>query len=180
MLLSRYQHLIACLTFAQPPKTAAERAHRGMFWKVQPLIDGHSNRQQACYCPSGNLVIDETECPWHGRNQRYGEHGCPHCQSIIRKPQGVGVENKDLADADTGIVLRLEPVASAEEMATRQYSPEFGSGTGVLLMSKVGLHFTGAVKRAHSRFPKKFIMQTDKLQRHGDSVVLTATTVAYP
>jgi len=207
MLFSRYQHLIACLTFAEPPKTAAERAHRGMFWKVQPLIDGHNNRRQSCYYPSGNLVVDETECPWHGRNQRYGEHGCPHCQSIIRKPQGIGVENKDLADADTGIVLRLEPVASAEEMATRQYSPEFGSGTGVLLrltqplhatnrhvvadsafasvksavqLSKVGLHFTGAIKRAHARFPKKYILQTDKLQQRGDSVVLTATDSGVP
>ena len=201
MLFSRYQTLVSCLTFAERPRTDEERLRRGMFWKVQPLVDGHNDQRRACYHASGTLVADETECPWHGRNQKYADHGCAHCQSIIRKPQGIGVENKDLADAVTGVVLRIEPVGSKEEMQTREFTREVGSGTGVLLrltkdfrgtkrhvvadsafasvksavqLHKFGLYFTGAIKRAHAKFPKKFIEQTDRLRERGDSIGLTA------
>ena len=34
--------------------------------------------------------------------------GIPHLSKIIRKPEGIGVEYKDVADALTGIMLFIE------------------------------------------------------------------------
>jgi hypothetical protein len=39
MSKSRFEYINRCLTFAKPCETADERAARGDFWAVQPLVD---------------------------------------------------------------------------------------------------------------------------------------------
>ena len=45
---------------------------------------------------------------------------------IIRKPKGFGIEIKDLADVDTGIMLVLELVENKDAMKPRTFTSEYG------------------------------------------------------
>lgn len=145
---------------------------------------------------------DEAICPWRGRDQRYAEDGCPHVTKIVRKPKGVGPEIKTLADCTTGVMLHLELMAPKEEMRQREYCPEHGSGTSLLLRLtkswrasgrivvadsafasvktavklKVinGLYFLGLVKTAHKMFPKQWLNEVPITLRGGHKA-LTAT-----
>ena len=107
----------------------------------------------------------------------------PHVTKIIRKPKGVGMEIKNLADCDSGVMMALEMMAPKDEMARREHASTYGSGTSLLLrLSKNwigtgrvivadptfasvksdvaikehnGLYFMGLVKTVHRKFPKE-------------------------
>ena len=61
-------------------------------------------------------VIDESTGKWFPFLENTPE-GVPHLCKIIRKPQGIGVEHKNVADAQTGITLFLEIQEGKEAMA---------------------------------------------------------------
>lgn len=139
---------------------------------------------------------------WRGHDQRHGEAGCPHVTKIIRKPNGVGMEIKNLCDVDSGVMLVLEIVGPKEEMNDREYTAALGAGTALLLRlsrqfagsgrlvvadsafasvkaavemkKKHGLDFIGLVKTASRKFPKKYCEELE-LEERGDHAVLTAT-----
>lgn len=50
------------------------------------------------------MVVDESMGKWIPFFENTPE-GIPHLSKIIRKPEGIGVEYKDVADALTGIML---------------------------------------------------------------------------
>ena len=60
--------------------------------------------------------------------------GAPTSQKLaIRKPKGVGMEVKNLACCDSGILMALEIMAGKLEMQEREYVREYGAGTSLLL-----------------------------------------------
>mmetsp|Transcript_40905 Transcript_40905/g.93254 ORF Transcript_40905/g.93254 Transcript_40905/m.93254 type:complete len:417 (-) Transcript_40905:7-1257(-) len=59
--------------------------------------------------------MDESMCPWLGRSDR-DSRGMPHKAKIERKPRGVGVEFKDSACVETGVIIFLEIQESAADM----------------------------------------------------------------
>ena len=148
------------------------------------------------------MVADEIMSEWRGKDSRWGLKGCPHVTKIARKPKSTGMEVKNLADCDSGIMMALEIVAPKEEMHTREYHAQYGSGTSLLLRlakpwrgsgrviladsafasvksavalrKELGLYFLGLVKTAHRHFPKKYLQKVP-MEARGDHVVCIAT-----
>ena len=146
-------------------------------------------------------MADESISEWRGKDQRHGKDGCPHVTKIVRKPKGVGMEIKNLADCDSGIMMVLEIVGPKTEMRKRQYAAAYGAGTSLLLRlsadwkgsgrlivadsafasvksavalrNLLGLYFHGLVKTAHSKFPKKYLNEVG-IDRRGGHVICTA------
>ena len=54
--------------------------------------------------PGTECIIDESMGMWKPFFE-YTPEGIPSLRKIARKPQGIGIEYKNLADAETGIIL---------------------------------------------------------------------------
>jgi hypothetical protein len=107
----------------------------------------------------------------------------PHTTKIARKPKGIGCELKSMADASSGIILKLELMEGKDRNRAKKYENVFKSHTAITLrlvedyfgtartviadsaFSSVdtcsalldhGLYFLGIVKTASSRFPKAY------------------------
>eukprot|EP00750_Incisomonas_marina_P005668 INCI14073.1.p1 GENE.INCI14073.1~~INCI14073.1.p1 ORF type:complete len:625 (+),score=97.77 INCI14073.1:326-2200(+) len=199
MSYDRFKKLMRHIDFALQP---APDEQRGVFWKVQPLIDAFNSNRAETFHAGWKLVADESMSAWRGHDQRHGLTGCPHVTKIIRKPKGVGMEIKNLCDVASGVMLVLEIVGPKEEMNDRKYTEALGSGTALLLrlsqrfagsgrlvvadsafasvkaaveLKKThGLDFIGLVKTASRKFPKKYFEELE-LDERGDHAVLTAT-----
>ena len=179
-----------------------EEAASCSFWQVQPLVDAFNDCRKQRVSPGYKLVVDESMSEWRGKDQRHGDSGCPHVTKIIRKPKGVGMEIKNLADCDAGIMMAMEIMARKAEMKTRAFVAEYGSGTALLLRlsqawkgsgrlvvadsafasvksavalkCKNGLYFHGLVKTAHRKFPKKWLNEVP-IDKRGGHVVCETT-----
>ena len=194
MPYSRFKQLMKHLTFAN----VTSREGNGGFWQIQPLIDSFNAIRARMVSPGYKLVGDESMSPWRGKDERFGVRGCPHVTKIIRKPKGVGMEVKNLACCDSGILMALEIMAGKLEMQEREYVREYGGGTSLLLrlsanwhgtgrlivadsafasvksavaLKSRGLYFMGLVKTAHRKFPKKWAQTVEIASRGGHKVV---------
>ena len=197
----RFKNIMKHLVFSYG--VSDEEAASCSFWQVQPLVDAFNDCRVQRVIPGYKLVVDESMSEWRGKDQRYGaKSGCPHVTKIIRKPKGVGMEIKNLACCDSGIMMALEIMAGKEEMRTRTFVREYGSGTALLLrLSQAwkgsgrlvvadsafasvksaialkctnGLYFHGLVKTAHRKFPKKWLNEVP-IDVRGGHVVLETT-----
>ncbi|KAL5474749.1 hypothetical protein EMCRGX_G026742 [Ephydatia muelleri] len=133
--------------------------------------------------PGTEVVMDESMGKWIPMFEGTPE-GVPHLTKIIRKQCGVGIEYKDVADVNTGIILFLEIQEGAELMASKKYCDQYpkhvaltlrlteflhGKGHAVYgdsyfasfqtarALLAHGTYFTGLVKNATKGFPKKFL-----------------------
>ena len=205
MSFYRFKLLGDNLTFATTPP-ADERA-RCAFWKVQPLVNAFNKNRKDGFVASFKVVADESMFEWQGRDQRHGEAGCPHVTKIIRKPKSVGMEVKNLACVQTGIILVLEIMAGKDEMGEREFAAALGAGTALLLRLTAslkasgriviadsafasvksavrlrkdnGLFFLGHVKTATRQFPKKYFCEV-AMEARGDYVTLTSESEGVP
>ena len=146
--------------------------------------------------------MDESLSAWRGKDGNYCSDGMPHVTKIKRKPKGVGAELKDAACSQTQVIIALEIQEGKEEMATKKYMQEwkkagtaqvlrltepwhgsgrvinadsaFASVTTAEACRKYGLHFTGLVKTATTKFPMKYFNDLE-YNEPGDHHVLTAT-----
>ena len=128
--------------------------------------------------------MDESISAWRGKDGNYCSDGMPHVTKIKRKPKGVGAELKDAACSQTQVIIALEIQEGKEEMATKKFMQEwkkastaqvlrltepwhgsgrvinadsaFASVTTAEACRKYGLHFTGLVKTATTKFPMKY------------------------
>eukprot|EP00731_Ephydatia_muelleri_P013647 Em0007g957a len=127
--------------------------------------------------------------------------GVPHLSKIIRKPQGIGVEYKNLANAQTGIMLFLEIQEGKEAMAGKKYCDRYPKSVALTLRMTEFLHgrghvvhgdsafasvatctallehstyFSGLLKTAHKEFPRKFCqeMAFSAQAKCGDTVTI--------
>ena len=126
---------------------------------------------------------------WHGLSTNFDAEGCPHVTKIQRKPEGIGVEYKALADGYSGIIIKLEVMEGAERMSKLKYTDTYNAGTASLLRltdSPVlqnswrtivgdsafgsvqcaiaadverGLYFMVAIKTAHAFFPATYLLK---------------------
>ena len=115
MAYSRFKDITTHLTFI----TVEEHQIAGdndVFWKVQPLVDAFNHCRRENFSPGAKVVVDESIFEWKGKDQRFGNDGCPHVTKIIRKPKGVGMEAKNLACCTTGIMVAMELMGPKEEM----------------------------------------------------------------
>ena len=120
MSRSRFQRILSALSFGSDDSdeetstsatavSSTDCSTRHTFAKVRSLIAAFNNQRLKVFVPGTHLRVDESVSEWRERDATHLE-GCPHVTKIIRKPKGVGVEIKNLADSETGIVLVLEIV----------------------------------------------------------------------
>ena len=74
--------------------------------------------------PGTEGIIDESMGMWKPFFENTPE-GIPSLRKIARKPQGIGIEYKNLADAETGIILHLEIQEAADIMAKKAYCDRY-------------------------------------------------------
>ena len=170
------------------------------FAGIDKVVQAFNRQREKVFSAGTHLCVDESVSEWRGRDHKH-LNGCPHVTRIARKPKGVGVEIKNLADVETGIMLRLELVEKKASMNKKEYTAEYGSGTAYLLrlakpfkgsgravnadsafasvksavaLRKVlGLSFAGMVKTAHRKYPKKY-MEEATVEDRGDHIAAVA------
>ena len=153
--------------------------------------------------PGTECIIDETMGMWKPFFENTPED-IPSLCKIARKPQGIGIEYKNLADAETGMILHLEIQEAADIMAKKAYGDRYpksfplvlrltemlhGSGRVIhgdsvfasvacsTALLEYGLYFSGILKTAHKEFPKKYCQDTafQAGAQHGDTVTICTT-----
>ena len=155
-------------------------------WKyIQPLVDAFNALRRKFVDQGTEVVIDESMGKWIPFFENTPE-GVPHLSKIIRKPQGIGVEYKNVADAQTGIMLFLEIQEGKEAMAGKRYCDRYPKSVALTLRMTEFLHgrghvvhgdsafasvatctallehstyFSGLLKTAHKEFPRKFCQE---------------------
>jgi hypothetical protein len=157
--------------------------------ELRPFYDEVNKTLENAITPGATIVIDESMSSWHGLSTSFDAEGCPHVTKIQRKPEGIGVEYKALADGYSGIIIKLEVMEGAERMSKLKYTDAYNAGTASLLRltdSHVlqnswrtivgdsafgsvecaiaadlerGLYFMGAIKTAHAFFPATYLLK---------------------
>jgi hypothetical protein len=98
------------------------------WFPVRELIQSFNFHTQKSVCPGSFLCVDESMSRWKGRGADIaGCEGLPHVTKIARKPEGIGLELKAVACADTGIILGLELMEGRLPQLMKEYS-ELGGG----------------------------------------------------
>ena len=169
--------------------------------KWRRLIDAFNASCAELFYLSWQICVDESMSAWRGKDGNCCSDGLPHVSKIDRKLKGVGTELKDVADAESEVIIQIEIQEGKEEMNKKEYmdvykkastsqvlrltKPWHGAGRAVYADSafasvttaiacrQKGLHFTGLVKTARTKFPKKFL-DSWEYKELGDSVTLVA------
>lgn len=165
-------------------------------WKeVRSLVDGFNLWRKKVLEPGAHVVVDEVMCAWRGADAEYNADGAPHVTKIIRKPEGVGIEMKAMADGETGIIMQLDIMEGKVRQRKKDFYNETQSeGAAVILrlmkhwlksfrvvhadsafssvltlmhLRRYCLHFMGIVKTAHREFPLKYLLsRSDEFTGH--------------
>ena len=72
------------------------------WYMAHSLIHAFNQRRREVVEPGTECIIDESMGMWKPFIENTPE-GIPSLRKIARKPQGIGIEYKNLADAETGI-----------------------------------------------------------------------------
>eukprot|EP00731_Ephydatia_muelleri_P006678 Em0003g926a len=153
--------------------------------------------------PGTECIIDESMGMWKPIFENTPE-GIPSLRKIARKTQGIGIEYKNLADAETGIILHLEIQEAADIMAKKAYCDRYPKSVALVLrltemlhgsgrvihgdsafasvacctaLLEHGLYFSGLLKTAHKEFPKKYCQDIafQAGAQRGDTVTICTT-----
>ena len=100
----RFETVLRYLTLHDP--TCVDEGDR--WHPVRTLVDAFNERRLDKIHPSGSLVVDESFGSWVSQKPDHMPDALPHTQKIMRKPNGVGTEFKNLSDGVTGVMMRLE------------------------------------------------------------------------
>ena len=160
-----------------------EDVQKDPWYLVKAVVDAFNECREINLVPGSENVIDESM----GKLIPFFDNipeGIPKLTKIIRKPEGVGVEYKVLADAFTGITLHIEIQESKEDMANKDFTDLFSKHTALVLrltkmlhgkghivygdsafksvetacaMLEHGTYYTGLLKTAHRGFPKRYL-----------------------
>ena len=163
--------------------------------ELRPFYDAVNSTLESAITPGATIVIDESMSSWHGLSTSFDAEGCPHVTKIQRKPEGIGVEYKALADGYSGVIIKLEVMEGAERMSKLKYTDKYNAGTASLLRLtdsptlqdswrtvvgdsafgsvqcaiaadvERGLYFMGAIKTAHSFFPASYLLKLPLVQQ---------------
>ena len=193
MGLNRFENILRYLRCA-PPGSPDRWCH------IRAFVDAF-NANRVCTCdPSWRLCVDEKTSSFRPRKGAYLSDGPPTLTKILRKPKSVCLELKDCTDGESRVTLRLELQEGKIEMAKKEFCESYNSGTSILLrltkpwffsgrlivgdsafasveaavaIHSKGLEFTGLVKTASRKFPKKFLSEI-VLPAKGDHAVCIA------
>eukprot|EP00731_Ephydatia_muelleri_P010048 Em0005g634a len=173
------------------------------WYMAHSLIHAFNQRRREVVEPGTECTIDESMGMWKPFFENTPE-GIPSLRKIARKPQGIGIEYKNLADAETGIILHLEIQEAADIMAKKAYCDRYPKSVALVLrltemlhgsgrvihgdsafasvacctaLLEHGLYFSGLLKTAHKEFPKKYCQDIafQAGAQRGDTVTICTT-----
>ena len=173
------------------------------WYMAHSLIHAFNQRRREVVEPGTECIIDESMGMWKPFFENTPE-GIPSLRKIARKPQGIGIEYKNLADAETGIILHLEIQEAADIMAKKAYCDRYPKSVALVLrltemlhgsgrvihgdsafasvacctaLLEHGLYFSGLLKTAHKEFPKKYCQDIafQAGAQRGDTVTICTT-----
>ncbi|KAL5516031.1 hypothetical protein EMCRGX_G001287 [Ephydatia muelleri] len=145
-------------------------------WKyIQPLVTAFNATRRKFVEQETEVVIDESMGKWIPFFANTPE-GVSHLSKIIRNPQGIGVEYKNVVDAQTGIMLFLDIQEGKEAMEGKNRGhvvhgdSAFASVATCTALLERSTYFSGLLKTVHKEFPKKFCQEMAS-SVHNQSVV---------
>ena len=183
MSCNRFEDILGYLQFSPADDKTTQ---------ILQFIEAVNERLALAVSAGDIVVVDESMIKAHHRN-------LPGKIKIKRKPRPIGNEIKDLCDARTCIVIRMEIYEGKEPMQDKQHVRELGAtcattlrlsegiqGSGRLLLAdswfgsvktacelkKRGLNSIMLVKTAHSNFPRQLLNSNELLR--GEWVGYTA------
>ncbi|KAJ8535180.1 hypothetical protein ON010_g13558 [Phytophthora cinnamomi] len=146
MTMHCFEEILSCMAFGE------SIAANDPWVPIRPLLKGHNERRRQVVSPGSVLCVDESISAWKDREGKYCRDGMPHKTKLVRKPEGLGVELKAIADGDTGIILGLELVEGSAQQRQKAYAAEYGEGTVVVLRLAEPYRGTGRTVVADSAF----------------------------
>ena len=96
------------------------------------FIDAINRHRAAQVLPCERICVDESMSRWYGLGGDWIDRGLLHYVAMDRKPEN-GCELKTSSCGESGILLRIEVVCSAEEMRAREFDVTHQHGTAVML-----------------------------------------------
>ena len=93
-------------------------------------VDEYNAHMAAVFEPGWNTGPDESMSAFRGTE---GEqpHDIPHAQFVERKPEPLGCELEDAADAQCGAIFKLEINEGKQRMQEKKYVAEYGADVRV-------------------------------------------------
>mmetsp|Transcript_20233 Transcript_20233/g.43993 ORF Transcript_20233/g.43993 Transcript_20233/m.43993 type:complete len:627 (-) Transcript_20233:1152-3032(-) len=95
---------------------------------VIALVNGFNSNRAQKVAASHCKILDEVMSAWSPTTTKYG--GLPFLSFILRKPQPLGTEFKNVACTEMGTFLHLEIQRGALPMQAKKYSKELGGTVG--------------------------------------------------
>lgn len=83
-------------------------------------VHEYNSHMDEVFEPGWNVAPDESMSAYTGAEGDQ-PHEIPHAQYVERKPEPLGCELEDCADAQVGCIFRLEINEGKERMATKKY-----------------------------------------------------------
>lgn len=142
---------------------------------LQDFIESFNNHRRRFFQPGKFLVVDESFAEWLGLGGSYINIGLPMFVAIKRKPHS-GCEIQDSADGDSGVMLRLALVKSANEAELRaQENPKAWTNWDIIHGGKILFELiepwlnTGRVVTGDSAFTS--VGTAQKLEEHNTGMI---------
>lgn len=114
---------------------------------VREMFAAVNDHMMHAYQPSSRLCIDESMEALRGSVDRM-----PGRRKIARKPKGVGMEIRDIADCQMHILLRMEPCEPHAREIRKQHSVRLGITTGSMVRLTEPWHSSGRIVFGDSLF----------------------------
>ena len=183
MTARRFELLASCFRLRIDPAGADEG---DKWYMIRKFINSFNRLRKEVVTPGQFLTADVCMSAFRSESGEYRAEGIPHLTKIARKPEGVGLELKSLADSDSGIILHVEIQEGKDSMREKDMSLELGAGAACLYMMtehyhgtkrtvvadswfgsftaasaliKVGLYSMLIVKTAHRFYPLAYLKQ---------------------
>ena len=162
---------------------------------VEPVLDAFNDHTFKQVIAGWLLAEDETMSAWRGKQGKKDTKKIPKLMFVKRKPEPLGAEFKDIADAQSKILLRAEITKGKAEVVKPKYfskengataattmrlaEPWFGTRRVVAgdswfasvrtaeMLEKNGLYFIGDVKTGTKRFVPKDIYNAGTADENG-------------
>jgi hypothetical protein len=151
-----------------PPCILCSSSAHPLFILYSPSIHPYSSSIRPLFILIGrHLTADESMSAWRGRDGKFDSEGMPHVTKIVRKPKGVGLEIRTLADGRTRIMLFLELQEGKHAMGQLDAAniEKYGANTANLVRMTAAYHSTSRIVCADSAWGS--VMTAVTLGQHG-------------
>ena len=112
--------------------------------QVRWLVDGFNEVRRRELTPGPSLNPDESMFAWKGKS---GVGGLPHMSFVKRKPEPLGLENKNTCDGTSGVMLFMEMQEGKIRMARKKWLDKYSATTATTLRLVEGCNIRDGKKR---------------------------------